>query len=91
MAKEDLTNEIKKNLEQKKLVIGTETTIKSMRRGKLSKVYLTSNCPVSVRDDMQRYAKLAAVEVVELGLSNEELGILCKKPFSISVIGLSKV
>jgi large subunit ribosomal protein L30e len=91
MAKEDLTNEIKKNLEQKKLVIGTEMTVKSMRREKLSKVYLTSNCPADVRQDIERYAKLANVAVAELGLSNEELGVVCKKPFSISVIGLLKV
>lgn len=91
MAKEDITNEIKKNLEGKKLVIGTETTIKSMRRGKLSKVYLTSNAPDSVKEDINRYAKLAGVMVVDLDLSNEELGVVCKKPFAISVIGLSKV
>ena len=74
----------------KKLVIGTERVMKLLKTGNISKVFLTVNCPDSVREDVARYAGLAKAEIVELDIPNDELGIVCKKPFSISVAGVSK-
>jgi large subunit ribosomal protein L30e len=89
MAK-DVIAEIKRMLKGKKMVIGTESSIKNLKKGNAAKVYLTSNCPAGVRADIMRYAKLNDVEVVELPVPNDELGIICKKPFSISVLSVTK-
>lgn len=83
-------DQIQTSIAKKKAVIGTKRTLIYLRTGKLDKVFVTVNCPASVQEDIKTYAPLAACDVHELKYTNEELGVLCKKPFSISVVGLLK-
>lgn len=83
-------NELKKWTAEKKLVLGTLRTLKLLKQGKLAKVFVTKNVPLTVRKDLQRNAKVSGVEVVELDLTNEQLGLALKKPFLISVISVLK-
>lgn len=83
-------DDIKKGLKEGKAVIGTKRVIKSLKLGKLAEVYLTSNCPLDVKEDIRYYSKLAKVKVIQLKQANDELGVICKKPFAISVLGLVK-
>ncbi|MBR9691294.1 50S ribosomal protein L30 [Candidatus Woesearchaeota archaeon] len=85
-----MIDDIKKIIKEGKAVIGTNDVMKSLKLGKISKVYITINCPDSVKDDIKYYASLSGAEVVQLKQPNDELGIVCKKPFAISVIGLIK-
>jgi len=82
--------EIKKLLENKQLTIGTSATLKKLKLGKVAKVFLSSNAPKNVVDDIAYYSKLGKVSVIELDYSNIELGTICKKPFPISVLSVSK-
>lgn len=86
----DILSEIKKLIEGKKAVLGTKNTLKGLKLGKLSKVYITSNCPANVRKDIEHYSRLAKIPVVEMSYPNDELGVLCKKPYSISVLSQVK-
>ena len=40
-------------------------------------------------DEARRLSKLAGVEITQLELDNEELGVFCRKNFFISVLGVS--
>ena len=82
--------EIKKILKSEDLVIGTEKTLKKLKSGKVKKVLVCSNCPSQVEGDISYYAGLCGAEVFKLDYPNEELGTMCKKPFSISVLSLLK-
>ena len=82
--------EIRRALKNKKAVIGTEESVKNLKLGKLSKIFLTSNCPESIVSDIEHYARLSNTEVVKLEQPNDELGTVCKKPFAISVISILK-
>ncbi len=82
--------EIKKHLDSGKITLGTERTIKELKKGTLSKVFLSSNCPKEVIEDIAHYSGIASVEVVTLSLPNDELGVTCKKPFAVSMLGLLK-
>ncbi len=84
------TDEIRKALEAGKIIIGTEKTIKELKKDSLAKVFLSMNCPEDVREDLAHYSALVSTEVVELTVNNNELGIVCKKPFAVSILGLSK-
>ena len=84
------STELKKLFKSKSLIIGTERTIKSLKKGGIDKVFLSSNCPENVEKDMNYYASLSKAEVVKLHYPNDELGVICKKPFSISVLSLLK-
>ena len=86
----DSVAEIKGALKKKKLVLGTELTIKNLRLGRLSKVFATSNCPENVKKDLEYYGKLANVQIEYLSIPNDELGTICKKQFAISVLGQKK-
>jgi len=89
-AKHVTSTEIKKLLKSKNLVIGTEKTLKQLKLGKIDTVILSSNCPDKVAQDLIYYAGLSKVETVKVPYPNEELGMICKKPFSISVLSILK-
>ncbi|MBI3031941.1 ribosomal L7Ae/L30e/S12e/Gadd45 family protein [Candidatus Woesearchaeota archaeon] len=82
--------QIQEAIAKKKAIIGTKRALTHLRTGKLVTVFTTSNCPASVKEDVDYYTKLTKCDVHELKYTNEELGVLCKKPFSISVVGLLK-
>ena len=80
--------EIKKIIKSGNIVIGTERTIKNLKLGKIQKVLMSSNCPSDVENDINYYAGLSGAEFYKLEHSNEELSVICKKPYSISVLGV---
>ncbi len=82
--------EIKKVLGTEKLIIGLERTMKALRKGELSKVFLASNAPTEAKGDLEHYKAISGLKVEELDMDNEELGALCRKPFQVSVLGLKK-
>jgi large subunit ribosomal protein L30e len=82
--------EIKKNLEEGNIKIGTNSTMKSLKTGLIKKVFVTKNCPDTVKNDLSYYKKIKDFEIADIPLTNEELGNICKKPFSISILGLVK-
>jgi large subunit ribosomal protein L30e len=90
MAKKLTSTELRKLLKAKKLVIGTELTLKSLKLGKVDTVILSSNCPKKVVDDLGYYAEQGKTETIKVQYPNEELGVICKKPFSISVLSILK-
>lgn len=83
-------DEIKKILGSEKLIIGKERTLKLLKKGSLAKIYLASNVDKDSLEDIVHYAKINDVELVFLKQPNDELGTLCKKPFSIAVMSLLK-
>ncbi len=83
-------DEIKKIVKEQDIIIGTERTISGLRIGKIAEVFVSKNAPESVKQDIMHYARLSDAKVVNLDIPNDELGVVCKKPFSISVIGLPK-
>lgn len=79
--------ELKDKLKNNEVTLGTDKVLKQLKLGKLKQVYISSNCPKHVIDDVEHYAKLHNIKVERSDKTNEELGIMCKKPFSISVLG----
>ena len=78
--------EIRKLLGSDKLIIGTDRCMKLLREGQLKKIMLASNANLQTVEDVQRYN--SGAEVIVLDVPNEELGVFCKKPFNISVLGI---
>jgi ribosomal protein L30E len=60
--------------------------MKLLRQGELSKIMLASNCNRTLVEDVKHYGGDA--EIIELDVPNEELGVYCKKPFNINVLGI---
>lgn len=85
-----IMDEIKKLLTSDKLIIGKEETLKAIRSGKIKKIFLASNADPTFVKDIDYYKTMSDMEVTTLGLTNEEVGSICRKPFSISVLGVLK-
>ena len=83
-----MVEEIKKLLGTEKLLLGTERTMKALRSGTLEKIFVAANANPKIVEDIEHYKDIAKIELVKLKESNEELGTICKKSFSISVIGV---
>lgn len=82
--------DVKKLIGDKKLVIGAEQTIKNLKKEGIKKVFLSSNCSEKNKEDIDKYAKISGAEVEVLNIKNEDLGVVIKKPFSISVLSILK-
>jgi ribosomal protein L30E len=82
--------DIRKLLTSKKLLIGKDEVLKSIRKSLVSKVYLASNCPNELLGDLNRYSKISGFELLDTKIPNDELGTVCKKPFAIAVLGILK-
>lgn len=80
--------EIRENLETGKLLLGRDETIKSLKNKSLQKVFISKNVDEETKESLEYYADLAKVEIVNTNLNSLDLGTLCKKPFSVSMIGL---
>ena len=90
--KKELSEELKllrDQVREGKAIVGTERVIKALKTGNLSKVFLVSNASEDTKETVEHYASLADIPVVVLELDNEELGVLCKKNFFISVVGIT--
>jgi len=90
MAKKISAAEIKKMLKSGNVIIGTERAIKNIKLGRVQKVLVSSNCPEGVEKDISYYASLSGAEIQKLEYPNDELSVICKKPFSISVLAFLK-
>lgn len=90
MPKKITAAEIKKMLKSGNVIIGTERAIKNIRLGRVQKILVSSNCPEGVEKDINYYASLSNMEIHKLEYPNDELGVICKRPFSISVLALLK-
>jgi len=76
---------LKKAIKEKKLIIGTERTVSALKRGEVKEVFISKNCPELLRKQVKTYAEISNIVVSELKKSNEEIGTICKKPFSINL------
>ncbi len=92
MAKKKETAEYLKQLKSKvqagEAIIGTERVMKALKEGRIQTVYVASNCPATVKGNLLQYAGLSGAEVLDLEMTNEELGVFCKKNFFIVLVGL---
>lgn len=80
-----MLEKIKEALKKKELVFGTEKTLKNLKKGKTKTVFLSSNTPKKIREEIKHYASLGNVEIIELDLPDKEIGLLTKRRHSVSV------
>jgi len=58
MAQEELIAELKKVLDTDKIILGTSRTLKAVKKGNVSKVFMCSNTSTEVKDDLTYYQGL---------------------------------
>lgn len=86
----DEITEIRNALKNDTIIIGKETVLKMLRHDKISKILLSSNVSEENEADIEHHASVAGVPVVKISVPSEELKVLCKKQYLISVLGIKK-
>ena len=82
--------ELKKLIGNKKLILGTERTLKLLKKADAKEVFLSSNCNKETEADVVSAAKKFGIKVSKLDITNEEMGVIVKKPFAVSIVSLQK-
>ena len=77
---------LKKVLKEHEMTLGHNETLKKVKRGNVTTVFLSSDCKPEVRKSMQYYKTIGSFTVVDLEITGHEVGTLCKKLFPISVL-----
>ena len=76
---------LKKAIKEDTLTIGTERTLKALKQGKTKEVFVSKNCSDSLKEQVKKYGEISGIKITELDETNEEIGTLCKKPFSVNL------
>jgi len=81
--------DLKSALLDNKIVFGKDEVVKGLKSGTIKKIFLAKNVPSDFQEDIEYYCKLAGAELVQLNQDNEEIGILAKQNYFISVVGVT--
>ncbi|MCL4379404.1 MAG: 50S ribosomal protein L30e [Candidatus Marsarchaeota archaeon] len=84
----DLTNDIRLAVDSGKAAIGFNTVIDSIKDNTAKLVIVTSKNKESNLEDILHLAGVAGVKVVKFEGNPVELGSVCGKPYSISVLSV---
>ncbi|MDA1196869.1 MAG: ribosomal L7Ae/L30e/S12e/Gadd45 family protein [Nanoarchaeota archaeon] len=87
---EDGVTELRTALKGGKTLFGVEQILKGLRKGEIAQVFLSSTVAKESRETIVSYAKSDSVQVFELDMASDALGVFCKRPFLISVVSVTK-
>jgi len=96
MSMAELAKAINMAVRTGKVLLGSRSTIKAAKLGKAKLIVVAENCPAHIRSDIEYYARLSGIPVVEFKGSSWDLGQVCGKPFMVAALairdpGLSKI
>jgi len=86
--------ELKQNIEKEKksgkIIFGSDKAIKQLKKGKVSKIFLSKDCPIEKKEALKELSKKYKADVIELDKTKEEIREIIKKPFSSIIISFLK-
>ncbi len=83
-----LSSAIRLAVETGKVGFGSRKGLKNLIEGKAKLFILASNTPAAVREELAGYSKSSNISMLEFDGNNMELGSVCGKPFSVSVLSV---
>jgi len=69
-----------------RLHLGSKVAVRELQRGRAKIAILSSNCSDELRAQIEEYGKLGNIPVLHHQKDSLDLGVLCRKPFPVSVI-----
>ncbi|MEM3731669.1 MAG: 50S ribosomal protein L30e [Candidatus Bathyarchaeia archaeon] len=71
-----------------KVFFGANHAIQGAKTGKVKLIVVASNCPKSIREDLEYYCKLSNIPLITYKGTSMDLAALCGKPFTISALSI---
>jgi len=84
----NLNEEIRKTVESGKVVLGTDRSLKLLKAGKVKMVVVASNCPETVRKEVEYLSRVLGVPLLKYPGNSWELGEVLGKPFAVNVFSV---
>ena len=79
-------HELRMALRTGRVQLGSKVAIRELRRGRARMAIISSNCQAKTREEIETHGKLSNIPVLNHQKDSIDLGVLCGKPFSVSVI-----
>ena len=86
----DIEKTIKEKLKEGKVVIGFKSVIKILKKEKPKMIVLANNIPEENKNVIIHNTQISNVEIKEYKSDSMNLGLVCGKPFPISVLAIKK-
>ena len=86
----DITKIIKTKVKQKKVILGYNTVMKSIKTRRPELIVFASNFPEEKKKMIEHNAKISKIEVREYPKDGVNLGLVCGKPFPVGVLAIKR-
>ncbi len=84
----EVSKELGRAVSSGEVAIGTDRTLKVIKRGQAKLVIVASNCPKDPLDDARHYSSIAGVRFHVFEKDSRELGLACGKPFTVNMVAV---
>ena len=82
----DIERGIRVAVDTGKVILGSNKSIQAIKLGNGELVVMAANAPKNLKEDIEVYSKLSEIPVYVFDGSSVELGSICGKPFTVSVL-----
>jgi len=86
----ELEKLIKERLKENKIIIGFNIVIKSLKSSHPDLIVYANNIPEDKKKTIEHNAQISKVEIKEYPGDGVNLGLLCGKPFPVSVLAIKR-
>lgn len=83
-----ITKLIKEKIKQGKVIIGYDTVIKAIKMGHPKLIVFANNLPEGRIKTVKHNARIARIEVKAYPKNSTDLGLICGKPFPVSILAI---
>ena len=84
----DITKLIKAGMKEGNIILGYKTVLKTMKTAHPKLVVFANNLPKEKRREVEYIARIANIEIKEYPKDNINLGLVCGKPFPVSILAI---
>ncbi|WP_461436254.1 50S ribosomal protein L30e [Methanosphaera sp.] len=82
----DIERGIRVAVDTGKVILGSNKSIQAIKLGNGELVVMAANAPKNLKEDVEIYSKLSEMPVHIFDGSSVDLGSICGKPFTVSVL-----
>jgi large subunit ribosomal protein L30e len=82
----DIERGIRVAVDTGKVILGSNKSLQAIKLGNGELVVMAANAPKTLKDDVETYSKLSEIPVHTFDGSSVDLGSICGKPFTVSVL-----
>jgi len=87
----DVNKAISTAVKTGKVVFGANEAIRNAKTGKARLIVAASNCPSSIREDLEYYGRLSQIPFVTYNGNGVDLGMVCGKRFAVAALTVKEL